>query len=162
TDGANAGDGAVHVQYTDDVAPAATPTLSPAPNAKGWVRGNAIVTWNWSDALSGVDPDSCTPTTTVTDQGVSVATADCQDLAGNLGQATYRVRLDWSNPVVKLTLPKKARYHRGARVHAAYACSDKVSGVASCVGTTRKGKRIDTHTLGKHRFTVTATDKAGN
>jgi hypothetical protein len=162
TDGAATSAGAVHLEYTDEVAPVASPTSSPTPNAQGWVRGNTTVTWNWSDALSGVDASACTLSSSVTDEGVSIATADCQDQAGNVGHATNRVQIDRTKPTVKLVKPKKATYHRGARVVAGYTCSDKLSGIASCTGTVRKGKPVNTHRLGKHTFTVTATDLAGN
>jgi hypothetical protein len=49
-------------------------------------------------------------------------------------------------------------------VPAAYTCADDAggSGLASCAGTTRAGRPIDTRTLGSHTFTIKATDRSGN
>ena len=55
------------------------------------------------------------------------------------------------------------RYQRGQRVAARYSCQDRAGGpgIASCQGAVSNRSRIDTTTLGRHTFTVTATSKAG-
>jgi hypothetical protein len=72
---------------------------------------------------------------------------------------------EFARPEIAIKTPAdNAHYRRGARVLASYSCSEAgfTSFVASCLGTVRNGKRINTATLGKRSFTVTATDGAGN
>ncbi|HEY1904177.1 MAG TPA: hypothetical protein VGG56_17235 [Terracidiphilus sp.] len=68
-------------------------------------------------------------------------------------------------------LPGNGFYALGAAVKASYACSDAGSGVVSCGGTVYASGTPNTGTLttvlpttsaGKHTFTVTAIDAAGN
>jgi len=47
-------------------------------------------------------------------------------------------------------------------VKAKFKCSDKQSGIDTCVGTVPNGSPIDTSTVGPHTFSVTGTDVAGN
>jgi len=66
-------------------------------------------------------------------------------------------------PTVTITRPKAgASFKLGQVVKASYKCSDKQSGVASCVGDVPNGSNIDTSTVGDHTFTVTGKDKAGH
>ena len=64
--------------------------------------------------------------------------------------------------------PNGARYSVLATllnpVRARYSCTDGGSGVASCTGTQPNGGLIPTglFALGRHTFTVTATDSVGN
>jgi hypothetical protein len=65
-------------------------------------------------------------------------------------------------PVVTLNVPAKgAVYTPSQAVKAAFTCADGDTGVQSCTGTVANGSAIST-TLGRHTFTVTATDKGGN
>jgi hypothetical protein len=56
-----------------------------------------------------------------------------------------------------------ARYTRGQVVRAVYACRDGTGapGIASCTGPVATGQPIDTTTVGRHIFTVTATSTDG-
>ncbi|MGC4111097.1 MAG: hypothetical protein QM747_11890 [Nocardioides sp.] len=163
TDGAVTGAGSVEIRYADTVAPVADPMLTPQADGHGWWRAASVaVAWNWSDQLSGVDTSACTSSSSVSDPGVTTELVTCSDEAGNVGHASVQVRIDRARPKVDLKRPKKATYHRGARVVARYSCRDALSGVASCVGSVRNGKPVNTHKLGKHTFTVTARDLAGN
>jgi LPXTG-motif cell wall-anchored protein len=58
--------------------PVATPVVS-----------GAAVTWNWSDAGSGLD--SCSAATTSQEVGEHTVTATCSDLAGNTAEASVSV-----------------------------------------------------------------------
>jgi hypothetical protein len=92
--------------------------------------------------------------------------------AGNFG--TYRVTLtgtavcappDTTKPTVSITSPADGtRVAQGADVPVAFSCADEAggSGLASCVGSTPNGGKLDTSTLGPVTLTVTARDKAGN
>jgi large repetitive protein len=53
----------------DKTAPVAAPTQAPSANAAGWNNTDVVVTWNWSDTLSGLDTPTCAATTTATAEG---------------------------------------------------------------------------------------------
>ncbi|MCW3001020.1 MAG: putative glycine rich protein, partial [Conexibacter sp.] len=82
---------------------------------------------------------------------------------------TPSVTLSWSDPdvvppAVIVTAPADgAVYDAGTTVSAAFSCADDAAGdgIAACDGSAAAGAPIDT-TPGPHRFTVTATDAAGN
>jgi hypothetical protein len=66
------------------------------------------------------------------------------------------------NPSVRITTPPDgATYDQGQTVHASYGCTEAAlgPGIQSCSGPVPDGSVIDTSTLGKHSFTVTATSK---
>ncbi|MDQ6818088.1 MAG: hypothetical protein M3018_11880 [Actinomycetota bacterium] len=73
------------------------------------------------------------------------------------------IDLDPSPVSVNITAPGAgAQYKRGQVVHASYACTPGgLISVASCTGPVPSGAAIDTSTPGKHTFTVTGTDQAG-
>lgn len=86
---------------------------------------------------------------------------------------TYRVNLtgtavcappDTTKPTVTITSPVDgSKVAQGAEVTAAFSCADEGgSGLASCVGSTANGGKLDTSKLGPVTLTVTARDKAGN
>jgi len=55
-----------------------------------------------------------------------------------------------------------ARYVRGTSVHAAYACTVAAPvKVTSCSGSVRNGAAVPTSSLGRHTFTLSASDSAG-
>ena len=70
---------------------------------------------------------------------------------------TYRVA-DLTPPSITITTPgDDATYTLGATVSSSFACQDD-SGIVNCNGTAT----LATDTVGRHTFTVTATDKNGN
>jgi photosystem II stability/assembly factor-like uncharacterized protein len=87
------------------------------------------------------------------------------DVAGRQESTTnvFGFKVDAQPPTVNLsTPPVGADYQLGKHVNAKYKCTDKQSGMDTCVGTVPSGSPLDTSTVGTHTFTVTATDKAGN
>ena len=146
----------------DDRAPQARPTVSPVPNAAGWHHGDVTVTWNWSDRGSGIDPAHCRNGTAFRGEGRRTLTATCRDRVGHQSSAARTVRVDSTSPTVTITAPTGRRYVQGTVARADYACTDVLSGVVQCGGTVVDGVRIDTSTVGRHRFTATAVDRAGN
>ena len=73
------------------------------------------------------------------------------------------INIDKTAPSVAITSPANgASYTLGQAVAASYTCSDGLSTVASCSGTTAAGAGINTASVGTKSFSVTATDKAGN
>ncbi len=72
--------------------------------------------------------------------------------------------LQVSGPKVSIKKPRNhAHYTQGKTVHAKYTCKEGTNGpgIKTCKGTVRNGKAINTKTLGKHTFSVTATSKDG-
>lgn len=99
--------------------------------------------------------------------GAKSFTVTAGDNAGNSASKTvsYTVNQDRVNPTVTITAPANgASFRLGQVVNASYVCADDVggSGVNNCIGTVADGSPIDTQSAGSKRFTVTATDNAGN
>lgn len=99
--------------------------------------------------------------------GAKSFTVTASDNAGNSASKTvsYTVNQDRVNPTVTITAPANgASFRLGQVVNASYVCADDVggSGVNNCIGTVADGSPIDTQSAGSKRFTVTATDNAGN
>jgi hypothetical protein len=72
---------------------------------------------------------------------------------------------EFAIPQITITTPANvASYKLGSTVPAAYRCSEGavMSTIATCNGTMANGQPIDTSSTGTKRFTVTASDKAGN
>ena len=72
---------------------------------------------------------------------------------------------DTTAPAVTIVLPADGETYAAGHTFAAdFACEDETggSGLETCAGTVDDGAAIDTAKAGKHEFTVTATDKAGN
>ena len=86
----------------DTTPPAATPTQTPAANALGWSNGDVTVSWNWSDGGSGINPAKCTTGSVSSGEGSITLRATCADLAGNVGRASYTVKVDKTAPVPKI------------------------------------------------------------
>jgi hypothetical protein len=87
-----------------------------------------------------------------------------RDRAGNLMVLTrhYTV-VDATAPTIVLSMPTNgATFNKGASIVANYSCFDAGSGISTCLGTTPNGWSIDTSSIGKKTFTVTAIDNAGN
>jgi hypothetical protein len=84
----------------DGQPPVAAPTQTPPPAQSGWNNGPVSVNWNWTDngGGSGIDPANCTTSSVANGAGIVTVTATCRDLAGNLGSATYQVRIDPTAP----------------------------------------------------------------
>jgi len=85
---------------SDSTPPTAAPTQSPDANLAGWNNSNVTVTWNWTDNVggSGIDPANCTTSSVSSGEGTITLTANCKDLAGNTGSASYTVKVDKTAP----------------------------------------------------------------
>ena len=88
-------------------------------------------------------------------------------------QGSYLIRLtgtatcvppDTTKPTVQITSPVDgSKVQQGADVTVDFSCADEGgSGLASCVGSTADGEKLDTSKLGPVTLTVTARDGAGN
>lgn len=149
----------------DKRAPDATPT-HPAEPASGWYREDVVVTWNWSDAHSGIDAAACPATSTSDGEGREVSvTAKCKDKVGHEQTVTRTFKVDKSPPTIKIGVPADgASFDLEQEVAASYECDDgdRGSGIVECVGDKAHGAPLDTANAGEHTFTVVARDTAGN
>jgi hypothetical protein len=132
----------------------------PAANSYGWNRTSVVLSWNCSDALSGVVSASDSHTVSSEGAGQS-ATGDCYDKAGNHNSQSH------SGINIDLTAPDAPAWSGGPAdggtyyfgfIPAAPTCSsaDALSGLVDCVVTGWSSA------IGSHTMTATATDKAGN
>jgi hypothetical protein len=100
--------------------------------------------------------------------GPHVLTVTATDADGltSTASATYTSTVSTvALPPVTIRSPRQGgTYRLGQAVAARYSCTATSTGPAltSCVGTVRAGRRIDTTTLGRHTFTVSATNAEGN
>jgi len=143
---------------SDLTAPWATPTQLPAPTGAGWNSTDVTVTWHWSDGAegAGIDWTNCTTSSTSTFEGTSVLGATCQDLAGNVGTASYTVMVDKTPPALAPIVTPTPILLGGAAT-ATPGATDDLSGVAQA-----NCGAIDTASAGAKTVTCMATDNAGN
>jgi hypothetical protein len=112
----------------DRTAPSGVGKVHPQPNAAGWNnRSPVTVKFRCDDSPSGVE--SCPLPVTVADEGVFNLSVPFTDKAGNVGQASAAVKLDFTPPVVTLTSPDGTLVY-GTPAHVTGSLFDKTSGVA--------------------------------
>ncbi|MBZ5629159.1 MAG: hypothetical protein LAO06_09880 [Acidobacteriia bacterium] len=117
----------------DKTPPTITASASPGPNANGWNNSDVTVSFTCSDSLSGIA--SCPPARTVSTDGANQTIAGtATDIAGNTATASATVSLDKTPPVItgSLTPAANAAGWNNSDVAVNFACSDAISGVASC------------------------------
>jgi hypothetical protein len=118
----------------DATGPVVTATPSRAPDSNGWYNHTLTVSFNGTDAMSGLD--SCSPTQTYSgpDDATASVTGSCQDRAGNTTGRAYGFSYDATGPVVTAT-PSRAPDSNGWYNHAltvGFSGTDATSGVDSC------------------------------
>ncbi|WP_299444950.1 OmpL47-type beta-barrel domain-containing protein [uncultured Phycicoccus sp.] len=146
----------------DNIAPAVSHTLSPAPNADKWNNSDVTVTFSAKDddKGSGVAPGSVTaPVTVSTETPGKVVTGTAKDTAGNTGTDSVTVKLDKTRPTISGkvtagTLTASGWY--SGPVTVTFTCTDALSGVATCPDP------VVLTANGTNTASGTATDKAGN
>jgi microsomal dipeptidase-like Zn-dependent dipeptidase len=138
---------------TDDTAPESTVTLAPAANASGWHNTDVTATITAVDADSGVERIDYTvthdaqatsgnatrpatsATVTMTAEGASTLSFSATDGAGNVeAPNAVTVLVDKAAPVIVASRTPAANPAgwNNTDVTASFACSDALSGVASC------------------------------
>ncbi len=98
-------------------------------------------------------------------KGAECPRTDQRGVSRPQGPACDIGAFEFAVPKIAISSPRNgARYKRGTRVLASFTCTEGQhrSPIATCTGTVPNGLPIDTRTLGKKTFTVTARDKAGN
>jgi hypothetical protein len=158
-----------------------TPPVVSCGGADGhWHADNVSIRCTASDPVSGLADPSQASFSLATDVPAGQSDADAQtnsvkvcDKAGNCTTAgpISGNMIDRQPPAVTLrTPPEGASYSAlklllsGGSVRASYSCTDAGSGVAACQGNRPNGAKLNISLLsiGRHSFTVTATDEAGN
>lgn len=152
------------VTEVDSTPPTASPTQSPAANGAGWNNSDVTVTWHWADEAggSGIDSANCITSSTSSGEGNPITlTATCKDLAGNLGNASYPVKVDKTAPTVSVTgVTNGGQYVFGAGPTPGCNTTDGLSGVATSASVS-----VTTPPGGVGLYTATcsgAVDFAGN
>ena len=150
----------------DKTAPTIDAARVTQANAAGWNRTDVLVGYNASDATSGLAANSpAQGAYTFNAEGAGQShTFTVEDLAGNSSSATVGdVNIDKTAPTVNVVRPAEGGFYKvGESVPANFACSDNLSGNASCVGTVASASPLDTATAGAKTFTVSTSDMAGN
>lgn len=164
---------------TDADAPATAAMATPGANAAGWNTTDVTVSLVASDGHNGSGVQAVTyrlagaesgggvlpgagGSVTIRSEGATTLAFAAHDRGGNSEpERTLAIRIDRTAPGTAIRAPAR-RYPRGARITASYACTDDGSGVGACTGPVLNGAQIDTRRLGTRRFTVNATDRAGN
>jgi Bacterial Ig-like domain/Viral BACON domain/Bacterial Ig domain len=158
TDQAGHSNTAVVAVNIDETPPLISASAAPAPNAAGWNNTNVVITYLCSDSLSGIA--LCPAPATVSSEGAAqIISAQATDLAGNTSSVSTKLNIDKTPPVVTATAapsPNGAGWNN-SNVTVTFACSDNLSGVASCppqqlVGSEGQNQNIS----------GPATDVAGN
>ena len=162
----------------DSTPPNASPVLAPAANSAGWNNSDVTVSWNWADNAggAGIDSASCTTSSVLSGQGSLSASANCKDLAGNVGSANYAVKIDKTPPTITIVQPAATEYVRSTTLTLNYLVTDSGSGVETVTPTLDGSAAVGGHglssgqtinlltslPLGTHTFTINAVDKVGN
>jgi hypothetical protein len=117
----------------DSVAPHITGAQTPAPNGAGWNNTDVTVSFNCTDAGSGIATAGCTSPVTLHEGGGQSVTGTAVDLAGNTATTTVApVNVDETPPTLSGTPTTAANdngwYNAPVTIH--WTCGDALSGVA--------------------------------
>jgi parallel beta-helix repeat protein len=91
----------------DATAPTASASASPGPNANGWNNSDVTVSFDGSDALSGID--ACAPPVVLSGEGAEQSTfGTCTDLAGNISAPATAsdINIDRTPPTLTIVVPQ--------------------------------------------------------
>jgi hypothetical protein len=177
----NAGGSCSFIPTTpEDVPPSTTAVPSPAANAAGWNRGDVTVTLHAVDGpppqgsgieriltiLTGASDETVASAgpdgvRTITAEKATTVNYRARDNSGNEEtNKALTVKIDRTPPVITLTdAPGEGQtVTAGTAVAPRVACTDAVSGAASCTGL----EPIDTSSSGPRTIRLAATDIAGN
>lgn len=155
--------GAFEYDQLDTTPPTAmSPSPSPTANAAGWNTTDVTVTWNWSDAETGLDPANCPASSTSSGEGAALLlSASCTDNAGNVGSANVTVKVDATAPTVTCAAPPTFVLGRTPTSGLAATVADSLSGPAESPVTAPVGAD-DVDEPGSFSTQLTGSDVAGN
>ena len=141
----------------DTTAPTITASVSPAPNAAGWIGDTATVTFTCTDTGSGIPAGACPTPQNVTADGTTVVSGTVSDAAGNQASVYTTVQVDRTAPSITASVAP-AGWSNGASATVTFSCSDETSGLDA------SGCPIPVTVLGEGSTDVSGTvhDAAGN
>ena len=118
----------------DKTAPMASASALPGPNTNSWNNTNVTVSFNGSDALSGIA--SCFAPVVLSSEGAGQsASGSCTDFAGNSASATASgINIDKTAPTVSASASPapNANGWNNTDVTVSFSGSDALSGIDSC------------------------------
>ena len=141
----------------DKTAPVSSATAARSADSNGWYNHSLDVSFNGSDATSGLD--SCSPPATYAgpDNGNASVSGTCKDKAGNIATPSLSLKYDSTKPQASPSAratDKNGWYNHSVTVN--YQGADATSGIDSCTQTTYSGPDDPSTAVGG-----TCTDKAG-
>ncbi|HEX2167038.1 MAG TPA: alpha/beta fold hydrolase [Longimicrobiales bacterium] len=148
----------------DSSPPSIAPVTSGTLGDAGWYVSDVAISWNIIDDESEIDAtEGCTDRTVTSDTDGVTFTCTATSGGGTTTES-LTIRRDATAPMIAITSPPVGGpdYLLGQQVPAEFTCSDEVSGLASCEGTTPDGMPLPTSAFGSHQLGVTAQDEAGN
>jgi large repetitive protein len=144
----------------DSTPPVFAPSPDRSPNANGWYRSPVTVTWNGSDATSGIASCPNSATYSTPDSANAALSATCTDQAGNSSSTSFPLKYDSTPPVAGSASPARPPDANGWYNHQVslnWSGSDATSGPASCTSLSYNGP--DGSSVAP---SGTCTDQAGN
>ena len=152
----------------DKTPPLISAAATPAPNAAGWNNSDVTVSFQCSDALSGVA--TCSSPQPVINEGANqIISGTATDIAGNSATATATINLDKTPPVISISSPGNNSVSSTSTLVITGTATDALSGVA---GTTCNGVAAGFQGTsftcsvnlgpGANTISISATDVAGN
>jgi hypothetical protein len=149
----------VSVTLNIDKTPAIiTASASPLPNSNGWNTTAVTVTFQCSDALSGVV--ACPAPQTVSAQGANqIISGTVLDVAGNSSSASVTINIETGQPTITVSgaPPANAAGWNNTDVTVAFQCTAAAAPITSC-----PQQQIVTVEGANQSFSGTVTDAAGN
>lgn len=158
----------VQVIGIDNDPPVITAAVNPPANAAGWHNSDVTVSFDCTDAISGIA--SCSAPVTVTTEGANqVISGTAIDRAGNSAVASVVVNSDKTSPVVSIAQPADGTRFNTTPVTVTGTVTETLSGISTvtCNGipalltgsTFSCGVAL---TDGSNAIVVQAVDLAGN
>ena len=156
------------VLTNDTTVPTVSAAVAPSPNAAGWNKSSATVSFTCSDATSGIA--TCpAPVTVSAETSSQTVSGTATDKAGNQKIASVVVKLDSTAPLIAITTPNSGATVTSSTLPVSGTVSDSRSGVGgvTCNGgpATLNGGMFNcvvTLVAGNNTITTIATDVAGN
>lgn len=142
----------------DTTPPLVSQALTGTAGANGWYVSDVGVSWSVSDGESAVSTSGCGPSAVTADTGGEVFTCTATSEGGTSSQ-NVTVRRDGSPPSItgSSSPPANGNGWNNSDVTVSFACSDALSGVASCPSPVT----VSAEGAGQS-VSGTAVDNAGN